>query len=685
MTFSVSAIAPNIFTYQWQRQKPNDKNFIDLNGENANILKIANVGDGNNPNLSKYRCLIKDDRNTVISDEVTLTVNQIVGTMATMSLCEGKASKLSFSGQTISGNVVEYQWQKKIGGTYVDIPTNAIGVAIIKEIGTYRGKITFIVDKNITCSRTTDDFKVEKKPTPTAPQAVNQNACLNAPFDITKGVANINSLLWYKSATDSTADNFTPKIDVTKIGKTTFYVSQINAFGCESERKSFDIMVSEIPEKPITNDLSYCRNAPSLTLVATTSPQNKVLWYASQTAKEAFAQTPKPSTKLDGEVTYFAATKNIAGCESERALLKVLVAPCIANFESNFNNCLQVSADSVKGNQWFDLYDKTGRLYASVNSNGQNLGKVSISIRHYGRGSAAIPQTQNDTKLMSRYVDFQSSLLNEFDKPVSLRIYYLNDELNEYKTATNLPNLTIDDFNIVYYDGIREDCGFENNDNFAAGESSVIYKNVTGNQIAKDFFYLQFDVNEFSENGATANDFAEIILSGKETENQTVQLNWQSKYEIKAEKYIVERSSDCKDFTNISEVKANGISSIYEYIDFQPLAGKNCYRLVYIDKDGIKKYLDAIEVNFTDKDPICSVFTNHWAKGDEINLYLRNIKEKEIKLFDMRGQKFPFSIIKNEAQIIKIRPDIHLSKGIHFVVVIGEDGKKCVQKVIINP
>jgi hypothetical protein len=346
---------------------------------------------------------------------------------------------------------------------------------------------------------------------------------------------------------------------------------------------------------------------------------------------------------------------------------------------------LQVSADSVKGNQWFDLYDKTGRLFASVNPNGQNLGKVSLSIRNYGRGSAVIPATQNDTKFMSRYVDFQSSLMNEFASPVSLRIYYLNDEFNEYKTATNLPNLTINDFNIVHYDGIREDCGFENNDNFTAGESSVIYKNVKGNQIAKDFFYLQFDVNKFSENGATANDFAEIIFSSKETENQTVQLNWQSKYEINAEKYIVERSSDCIKFNKISEVKAKGIGSVYEYIDFQPLSDKSCYRLVYVNKDGVKKYLDAIDVNFTDKNPVCSVFANHWAKGDEINLYLRNIKEKEIKLYDMRGQKFPFSMIKNEAQIIKIRPDIHLSKGIHFVVVIGEDGKKCVQKVMINP
>ena len=107
--------------------------------------------------------------------------------------------------------------------------------------------------------------------------------------------------------------------------------------------------------------------------------------------------------------------------------------------------------------------------------------------------------------------------------------------------------------------------------------------------------------------------------------------------------------------------------------------------MVYIDKDGTKKYLDAIEVNFTDSNPICSVFPNPWTKGDEINLYLRNIKEKEIKLYDMLGQEFSFNMNKNEAQIIKIRPDVHLSKGIHFVVVVGEDGKKCVQKVVINP
>lgn len=685
VTFSVMATAPSTFTYQWQRQKPNETSFTDLTGENANTLKVSNVGDVGNPNSTKYRCVIKDDKNTTISEIAVLTVNQISGNLSNMNLCDGKTSKLTFNSLTITGNVAEYQWQKKSGSTYTDIPTNADGVAIINEIGTYRGKITFVVDKTTTCNRTSEDLKVEIKTSPVAPQVANQSTCQNATFDINKVVSATNPLLWYESATDSTADKIIPKIDVSKLGKFTFFVSQINAFGCESERKSFDVVVVAIPEKPITSDLSYCRNAPSIALNASTSPQNQVVWYASLTTKDAFGQVPIPSTKSDGETIYFAAAKNTAGCESERVSLKVSVAPCIATFESNFNNCLQVAADSVKGNQWFDLYDKSGRLYASVNPNGLNLGKVSVSIRHYGRGNTVIPATKNDTKLMSRYVDFQSSLLKEFTTQVSLRIYYENNELNDYKIAANLPNLTINDFNIVHYDGVREDCDFENNDNFVEGESYVIYKNVIGNQIAKDFFYLQFDVNEFSENGATANDFTEITFSGKETENQTVQLNWQSKYEVKAEKYILERSADCKNFTKIGEVKANGTSSSYEYLDFQPLAGKSCYRLVYIDKDGTKKYLDAIEANFTDTNPICSVFPNPWTKGDEISLYLRNIKEKEIKLYDMEGKNFSFTMNKEASQIIKIRPEVHLSKGIHFLLVIGEDGKKCVQKVVINP
>ena len=184
VTFSVTATAPSTFTYQWQRQKPNETSFTDLPNENSNTLKISNIGNNENPNLTKYRCIIKDGNNTAISEEATLTVNQILGTLATMSLCDGKASKLTFNSLTITGNVAEYQWQKESRNCtyngYSYGPAN--GVAIINEIGTYRGKIIFVVDKTTTCSRTTEDLKIEVKPNPVAPQVANQSACQNYNF-----------------------------------------------------------------------------------------------------------------------------------------------------------------------------------------------------------------------------------------------------------------------------------------------------------------------------------------------------------------------------------------------------------------------------------------------------------------------------------------------------------------------
>ena len=683
--FSITATAPNAFSYQWQRLKPNENLFTNILNETANSVKISNIGDDENPHLTKYRCIIKDEKGRVISQEATLSVNEIKGILANISLCDGKTTKLSFTSLAIIGEVTSYQWQKKIGNDYTDITIIKEGIANVNEIGTYRGRITFFVDENTTCVRNTDDLKIEIKSFPAAPQVTNQAICQNVIFNLEKSITATNTLLWYESKTDTTGDKTTPKVDLSKIGKTTFYVSQITQFGCESERKTFDLTISPIPVKPVANDISYCRNAPSSTLYASTEKENQLLWYASQTTKDAYIKPPIPDTKVDGVTTYFVSVKNIATCESERVPLKVSVAPCIATFENNFNNCLVYAADSVKGNKWFDLYDNAGHLYASINPNSLDLGKVSISIRHYGRGSAVMPATKNDNKFMARYIDLQSSLLQNFEKPVSLRIYYQNTELNDYKTATNLPNLTINDFNIVHYDGVREDCGFENNDNFVEGNSLVIYKNVIGNQIAKDFFFLQFNVNEFSENGATANDFTEVVFSGKETPEKTVNLNWQTKFEVKAEKFILERSTDCNKWISLGEIKANGMKSSYETIDSKPLSGKNCYRLVYIDKDGAKKYLDPIEVNFTDTTPICSVFPSPWTTGDEINLYIRNIKEKELKLYDLSGQEYSFNWKKDKLGIIQIRPDVYLNKGTHFVVVFGEDGKRCVQKVVINP
>lgn len=678
VVFSVTAISSNDISYQWQRQKPTENVFSDILGETTKSLNIANVGDEQNPNLSKYRCVVNDEKSTIISDEATLTVNEIKGKISNINLCFGKKAKLSFDNLLITGKTQQYQWQKKEGNTYTNIQTNEDGTALVNEMGTYRGRVTFLVSDKSTCVQNTNDIKIETKPIPLAPQVIDKIICQNSPFNLSKSVIFTNTTIWYDSKMDTLGKKAAPQLDVSKVGKNTFYVSQINQFACESERKSFEIIVSPIPANPLTTDVQFCRNAPSTVLNAIIENENQLVWYESFDTKISLIQAPLPETKVDGQKSYFVSAKNATNCESSREELKVKIVPCIATFENNFNNCSTVSSDKVNGQKWYDLYDSNGLLYVSVNPNGENLGKVLALMKYFEK----VPFLSNKMPLMPRYIDFQSMLKNKFVNPVFIRIYYKNSEFEAFKTATKQPNLTINDFVIVHYDGVREDCDFQNNDNFLEGKSEVIDKNVIGKQVTDDFFYVEFQLNSFSEIGVTIENFTKILFSVNEIENQNFRLNWETSFEINAEKFIIERSTDCENWISFGEVKANGLASSYEMIDYQPLSGKNCYRLIYLNNQGFRKYSETIEVNLSDLNPKCLVFSNP-ISSDDVNVYLRNFIEKEIKIYNLLGQEQAFNWKKDERGIIRITPKENL-KGVYVVDLIDEKGTHCTQKIVIN-
>jgi uncharacterized repeat protein (TIGR01451 family) len=342
-------------------------------------------------------------------------------------------------------------------------------------------------------------------------------------------------------------------------------------------------------------------------------------------------------------------------------------------------DCLEAVADSVIGVKWFNLYDSYGRLHASINPNGQNLGQVTLKIRHYGNGEENIPVTGFGTRLMSRYFDINSSLKDTFDIPVSIRLYYLNNELNDYKKATKLSSLTINDFNIVHYDGVRENCGFEDNDNFIEGISEVLYKNILGKAFTNESFYLQFDLNEFSEVGATANKYMTTLqCQVSKRDEKSVSVAWQSNLEIQGNYYIIERSSDCKNFVEIGQVLSKTAGSTYEFIDNFPNGGINCYRLVYVDKDGTRKVLDPKQIEF-DKTPFCISFPNPVPNRIDFNVYFRNIKAKEIKFYNTLGQELGFDSSLN-GNIYRIKSETSF-RGLNYLVITDENGCRCIMKV----
>ncbi len=91
-----------------------------------------------------------------------------------------------------------------------------------------------------------------------------------------------------------------------------------NEFGCESEASTM-ITVKAIPEKPVAQPVTYCKNAVAQILTATADGEQK--WYIGG---EASATAPIPNTTIVGDTTYYVS-QIVNGCESEKTAITVTI------------------------------------------------------------------------------------------------------------------------------------------------------------------------------------------------------------------------------------------------------------------------------------------------------------------------------------------------------------------------
>ena len=80
-----------------------------------------------------------------------------------------------------------------------------------------------------------------------------------------------------------------------------------------------------------------------------------------------------------------------------------------------------------------------------------------------------------------------------------------------------------------------------------------------------------------------------------------ISLSWSTAFEANASGFVVERSTDGRNFTTVATVAAKGNSSSvtrYQATDVAPLTPVNIYRLKQIDKDGSFTYSKLVTVNF---------------------------------------------------------------------------------------
>ncbi len=162
----------------------------------------------------------------------------------------------------------------------------------------------------------------------------------------------------------------------------------------------------------------------------------------------------------------------------------------------------------------------------------------------------------------------------------------------------------------------------------------------------------------------------ELIYFRGERQGDQVLLNWETSSEINNSHFILERSSDKESFRPLGQVPASGRrQGIYNWVDQEPLVGRNYYRLIQVDLDGSRSASQVVEVRLAAYETLSllQAYPNPASEKLFLNLQSPEAGSLEIKVFTTKGQ----AVMKEQKDILQgsqVLPlETHaLASGLYF-------------------
>ncbi|MBS1669723.1 MAG: T9SS type A sorting domain-containing protein [Bacteroidetes bacterium] len=155
-------------------------------------------------------------------------------------------------------------------------------------------------------------------------------------------------------------------------------------------------------------------------------------------------------------------------------------------------------------------------------------------------------------------------------------------------------------------------------------------------------------------------------FDGNLLSNNTIQLNWTTSTELNSHYFIVQKSSDGNQWSDLTQINAQGNSNSlvnYGAMDYNPSNGNNYYRLEEVDLDGAITYSKIVVVAYA-SETAPSIFPNPthgiaYLKGNHLG---------NIRVFSLTGQDIT-SMVKQQKQSDNlIQLDFaSVAKGIYFI------------------
>lgn len=158
-----------------------------------------------------------------------------------------------------------------------------------------------------------------------------------------------------------------------------------------------------------------------------------------------------------------------------------------------------------------------------------------------------------------------------------------------------------------------------------------------------------------------------VSFDAEITENEEVQLWWQTASEVNNDHFTIERSADTKEWEFVAEVDGagNSIGTIdYSTLDRFPLTGTSYYRLKQTDFDGAYEYADIISVDLSPSG--MKVFPN--PSNSLITLTGEGFLSDQLSVYNLLGQDVSKVVTLNELADERIVMDVSkLQQGVYII------------------
>ncbi|MBC3539376.1 hypothetical protein ACFSC6_22570 [Rufibacter sediminis] len=359
---------------------------------------------------------------------------------------------------------------------------------------------------------------------------------------------------------------------------------------------------------------------------------------------------------------------------------------------TDFDACKSSAAVVSTGSGIWQEVKLEGEVVASINDGGNSLGEVAIDFVVSANNARPLINAETaQVQALARNWRIRSAVAPSADKPVKIRFYGLQSEVEAYKTSVTAVS-SLNDLSFTTYSsaGTSENCDYT--DNVEAGSSTNHVTTATFSSTGNYFTAELTGITDFTEyylhNGSSAIDFVaskpvvEIPEPDEEIEPvedsvncDMIKLKWFSKPRSKFISYEVEVATDLlkNDFKIIGKFQrkvALDQSQAFELQDSKK--GQETvryYRLKMYDAKGRKYYSRIILVRFNCGVQVVQASPNPFNDHLKLTVNTPKAGDLNIKLLSSNGKESLFErvMVPKGKSETEIRIDPRMKPGMYYL------------------